>query len=216
MDALKTILLAGAGVFVATKAYELLVRPRLGTIAQLPGPTSGLSPFLGFFGRSEDLNFFYDLCTWREQFGPTLAIPAAFGAKALMVRPRRRSAYHRWPLTSAQTDDPRAIQHVTVAHVQNFGSLPVVARFLENALGRGLLIAVGSEHRRQRRILSPAFADAHVRALASMFRTLALVLAAQWDTETARGPAELDVHNWMTRYTCACVCAACALVLIPP
>jgi cytochrome P450 len=101
-----------------------------------------------------------------------------------------------------QTNDPRALHHITVTNVQKYALPALVRRLISNALGRGLLTAIGAEHRRQRRIFLPAFGDAHVRALAPSFRALAQVLAAKWEEATALGDVELDVHDWMTRFTC--------------
>ena len=40
-------------------------------------------------------------------------------------------------------------------------------------LGPGLLAATGSEHKKQRKLLSPAFSAAHVRGLAPVFYAIA-------------------------------------------
>jgi cytochrome P450 len=90
--------------------------------------------------------------------------------------------------------------------VQKYGQPTLVARFLRNALGRGLLTSEGSDHRHQRRVISPAFGDSHVRALTPTFRSLAQILARKWEEATAAGEVELDVHDWMTRFTCASPC----------
>ena len=40
-------------------------------------------------------------------------------------------------------------------------------------VGPGLLAAFGSEHRRQRKLLNPAFSAAHMRGLSPMFYNVA-------------------------------------------
>jgi hypothetical protein len=55
-------------------------------------------------------------------------------------------------------------------------------------------------------VISPAFGDSHVRALTPTFRSLAQILARKWEEATAAGEVELDVHDWMTRFTCASPC----------
>jgi cytochrome P450 len=103
----------------------------------------------------------------------------------------------------AQTRDPHALQYATVARADGFGQHWLIANYFRIAVGGGLITAEGAEHRRQRRVLAPAFGDAHVRALVPTFRMLAAGLLPKWTELTASGPVEADVYDWSNRYTSA-------------
>jgi cytochrome P450 len=100
-----------------------------------------------------------------------------------------------------QTRDPRALQYATVTRAEGWGPHWFIAKYFRNSFGKGLITALGPEHHKQRRVLSPAFGEAHVRALAPTFRALAAVVLPKWTEATAQGPMELDVYDWANRYT---------------
>ncbi|KAI0308388.1 hypothetical protein OF83DRAFT_1073473, partial [Amylostereum chailletii] len=66
-------------------------------------------------------------------------------------------------------------------------------------LGPGLLSKIGScaAHRKQRKILNPAFSVAHMRRLVPMFQSLTKELQNILRREVADGPREIDVLEWM-------------------
>jgi cytochrome P450 len=73
---------------------------------------------------------------------------------------------------------------------------------LENILGRGLLTAEGDMHKRQRKVLTPAFGTGYIREIVPIFiekaNHLVTILAAQLNSQTAEG---IEVFEVLSRCT---------------
>lgn len=69
-------------------------------------------------------------------------------------------------------------------------------------IGAGILTAEYDEHKRQRRILTPAFAVGHIRHITPHFWAKANQLADIWIPVVKNQPPEgIDVMTWMNRVT---------------
>lgn len=66
------------------------------------------------------------------------------------------------------TSDVRAVSHVIMDHL-TYDTLPSNERPLPHAIGSGLLVAHGEQHRIQRKAISPAFGSTQLRALTGIF-----------------------------------------------
>lgn len=74
--------------------------------------------------------------------------------------------------------------------------------FIKVMIGDGILTAEHEVHKRQRRILTPAFAVSHVRAITPHFWTKANQLAEKWELLCQTPPEEgIEVSNWTSRAT---------------
>lgn len=70
-------------------------------------------------------------------------------------------------------NDPEGIRHVTVTNATNYVRPKMMSRVLRPLLGRGIFLAEGTEWRRQRRMLSPAFTPHNVSLLLPHFTAAA-------------------------------------------
>jgi cytochrome P450 len=66
------------------------------------------------------------------------------------------------------TNDLRAIKHV-LAHTEDFHKWALPMRALQRTLGNGILLVEDADHRRQRRVLNPAFGPAQIRGMSGIF-----------------------------------------------
>jgi cytochrome P450 len=74
--------------------------------------------------------------------------------------------------------------------------------FIKIVFGDGILTAEHEEHKRQRRILNPAFAVYHIREITPHFWMKANQLVEAWKPVVANQPDEgIDVTTWMNRVT---------------
>jgi len=74
--------------------------------------------------------------------------------------------------------------------------------FLRIVIGDGLVVAEYEEHKRQRRILTPAFGVTHIRRITPHFWTKANQLVEVWKPLVESQPEEgIDVLKWMSRVT---------------
>ncbi len=87
--------------------------------------------------------------------------------------------------------DPAAVRRVMVENAANYLKHVNVSRLTRPIVGDGLLLAEGTEWRRQRRVLSPAFTPAHVERLVPHFTEAARGLVARVQDEPRVNLAQL-------------------------
>ncbi|EEB89388.1 hypothetical protein MPER_12516 [Moniliophthora perniciosa FA553] len=118
---------------------------------------------------------------WAAEYGSVFKIPTVFGGTKVVVC------------------DPRAIRDFYSKETFTYVGTPLAKAFIAKVFGRGLLWAEGESHRRQRKALTPAFSNAAIRRLTSVFYDSAYKLKTHWDTELLNHPKGLvmDVQNWM-------------------
>jgi cytochrome P450 len=99
------------------------------------------------------------------------------------------------PTTSA------TIQHI-LTNSKIYIKPELERKTLENILGKGLLTAEGELHKRQRKVLSPAFTTGYVRDIVPIFiekaHHLVDVLAEQLNSQRAEG---IEVFGVLSRCT---------------
>ncbi|KAG2039489.1 cytochrome P450 [Suillus americanus] len=96
--------------------------------------------------------------------------------------------------------DPRAIAHFYARETWTYVQTPLSLVLLERLIGRGLLWSAGEAHRRQRKALTPAFSNAAIRKLTSVFYDSAYKAKGAWDTaieSSTDADAVIEVQNWM-------------------
>lgn len=93
-------------------------------------------------------------------------------------------------------NDPELVKHVLM-HDREFVKTPAL-RFLKLVLGNGLLLSEGEFHRRQRRLMQPAFHPKRIRTYADLMVRLALGTCERW-----RDEQEVDIHAEMMQLTMA-------------
>ncbi|KAJ3534255.1 hypothetical protein NMY22_g7007 [Coprinellus aureogranulatus] len=95
--------------------------------------------------------------------------------------------------------DPKAIQYVLVKdqHIWEQSS----EFCLTNSLlwGMGLLATIGGHHRKQRKLLNPAFSTPHMRELTPLFYEVVQKLRKSIAQQVAQGAEEIEILSWMTR-----------------
>ncbi|KAG2140207.1 cytochrome P450 [Suillus bovinus] len=170
--------------FAALWAFVKFLRAlrwRLRT-TQLSGP-----PRTSFvYGVSHDLASSHDSAAiyehWATEYGITYMIPGVLGRTRVVLC------------------DPRAIAHFYARDSWTYVHTPLDLVLLETSIGRGLLWHQGEDHRRQRKALTPAFSNAAIRKLTSVFYDSAYKVKGKWDTviESSKdGEAVIEVQNWM-------------------
>ncbi|KAG2364259.1 cytochrome P450 [Suillus spraguei] len=170
--------------FVALWAFvkfSRALRWRLKT-TQLRGP-----PRTSFiYGVSHDLSSSQDYAAmyerWATEYGVAYMIPSVLGQSRIVLC------------------DPRAIAHFYARDTWTYVQMPLTTVIREALIGRGLLWAEGEAHRRQRKALTPAFSNAAIRKLTSVFYDSAYKVKGAWDVviESSKdSDAVIEVQNWM-------------------
>jgi cytochrome P450 len=73
------------------------------------------------------------------------------------------------------TADPVALNYI-LSHHDSFPKPELTRRFLTDLLGSGVLVAEGTAHRRQRRVLNPSFSPQSIRDVLPVFYDKAIEL----------------------------------------
>ncbi|KAI0816956.1 cytochrome P450 [Trametes gibbosa] len=176
MDPIQMLALGCALAFILIwLACKVFASP----FANIPGPPS--SSFLE--GNFRQLTDRLGSERWTKQlvgaYGPISKLTAPFG--------------HLW----LHVYDPRALYSITIKDQEIWEKR--MSSFNTLLLGPGLLTTEGSQHRKQRKMLTSAFSTAHLRNATPLFYETAHKLRDAIEGELREGPREIDVLQWMGR-----------------
>lgn len=121
---------------------------------------------------------------WMATYGKTFQYPVMFGVPSLV------------------TTDPRAMNHI-LTHSDEFRKAPEAKAAL-GLLGEGLVFAEGERHRKQRRIMNPAFGPGQLRSFTLIFNQKAREVRNIWLSQLNESQADVinvDVPYYMSRAT---------------
>ncbi|EIW77626.1 cytochrome P450 [Coniophora puteana RWD-64-598 SS2] len=119
---------------------------------------------------------------WEAEYGPGVyRIPFIFGKEKIILF------------------DARAVAHLFAMDNTVYTKTEQQRSLIRNLAGEGILWAEGDVHRRQRKVLSPAFTNAAIRALNPVFYTCSY--KNTWDSLTEKGGAMIAVQDWMNNIT---------------
>ncbi|GAA5971370.1 hypothetical protein JCM8115_003480 [Rhodotorula mucilaginosa] len=195
----------GTTAFVAYWVYRIFVAPLLSPLRVVPGPPSE-HPLWGNLRPLIDEDPGRAHADWAEKYGGAVRYRGLLGGDRLVLT------------------DPAALNHVLTAHTYDYAKPDEVRGDLAMVLGKGVVFAEGETHRRQRRLMNPAFAPSNLKAMTPGFFALAYQLRDIWtakisdgeidqrawkDEEAAathaasqeKGAAVIEVSDWLTRLT---------------
>ncbi|MBW0511379.1 hypothetical protein O181_051094 [Austropuccinia psidii MF-1] len=158
------------------------------TLAQLPGPPSSGFLFGNFLQVIRHESGFM-IQKWFAEYGPVMVFHGLFGAVSLT------------------TTDPKALNHILVHRSYDYPKPFEVQGELGRLLGRGILLAEGEHHKRQRKLISPTFSPAQLRSLAPLVFAVGQKLSAKWTEEISQVEDQpgarciIDVLPWLSRAT---------------
>ncbi|KIO26751.1 hypothetical protein M407DRAFT_197174 [Tulasnella calospora MUT 4182] len=177
------------GSFLAYKLAVLLklwfIDPQFSPLKDVPGPDSYENILLGDFRKIFDSPPSSVYKGLFDKYGHTISYRGVFLCRNLC------------------TKDPKAVAHV-LNHAYDFPKPPHIRSFLERMFGKGLLVAEGLDHKRQRKILNPCFGPAYIRELTPIFYDKAFELRDIWVRQIEEGrleSKEIDVFVWLARAT---------------
>ncbi|KAF9070864.1 cytochrome P450 [Rhodocollybia butyracea] len=172
-------------LIVAVFAFLLYRRFTRISISHIPGPEPE-SFILGNLPELFQSQAAVPDFKWQSKFGDIVRIKGAFGEDRLVV------------------SDPKAMQYIFQTAGYGFLKWPERTEISRVLMGRGLLWADGSIHKRQRKVMLPGFGAPESKSFVSIFRKVASELGAQWNDFLASSPdqtAEFNVAPWLSRAT---------------
>jgi cytochrome P450 len=114
--------------------------------------------------------------------------------------------YYRWLFNEPRVlvTNPKAIGEVLVQRNYEFIKPERLRKGLGRLLGVGILLAEGDEHKRQRKLLGPAFAFRHVKDLYPIFWNKAREMTSQMSAAIKGSPevsSVIEIREWASRAT---------------
>ncbi|KAF7432814.1 cytochrome P450-dit2 [Pleurotus ostreatus] len=147
---------------------------------ELPGPPrdSLITGNLSHVYSPEGIPWHFNMS---KKYGRVFRVHGLFGAEQLYV------------------SDPRALHHIVVKDQSVYEETSMFTEGNRLIFGDGLLSTGGDDHKRQRKLLNPAFSAAHLRQLVPIFYPITYQLRDVLDGLLQDGPQEIDMLNWMSR-----------------
>ncbi|KAG2121145.1 cytochrome P450 [Suillus cothurnatus] len=122
-------------------------------------------------------------------YGGAIKIHALFGEEWLFV------------------SDPRALHHILVKEQHIFEENDNFIFSNKLVFGDGLISTLGEQHRKQRKMLNPAFSISNMRELLPIIQTISHQLKSiLMSNLPTNHPVELDVLPWLSRSSLDCIC----------
>ncbi|PVG01568.1 cytochrome P450 [Serendipita vermifera] len=133
------------------KLLTTYIRPYFSELRQLPGPSGGS----WITGHVADLNRSQTdraecILEWSKQYGHVFAYKSLLNSNRLV------------------TTDPKALNHI-LANYMTYYKPEHLRLAVGQLIGEGLIFAEGSAHKRQRKVMNPAFSLGHIRELTDIF-----------------------------------------------
>ena len=119
---------------------------------------------------------------WEKQYGSVYAVPSTIGMSKVMLC------------------DPKAVAHFYQYETSRY-ERPEVGRIAVRAMvGRSVITSVKDSHKRQRKAMTPAFSNAAIRNVTSVFYDSAYKVVDAWSSilESTKDNV-IEVQSWMTR-----------------
>ncbi|KAL5117323.1 hypothetical protein ACEQ8H_004768 [Pleosporales sp. CAS-2024a] len=120
--------------------------------------------------------------------------------------PNQGVLYYRWMFNEPRVlvTNPKALAEVLVQRSYDFIKPERLRLSLARLLGVGVLVAEGDEHRRQRKLLMPAFTFRHVKDLYPIFWAKSLEMTSRMAAAIRSNPDAsnvIDMCEWSSRAT---------------
>ncbi|GBB90199.1 hypothetical protein RclHR1_17090003 [Rhizophagus clarus] len=147
---------------------------------KIPGPPSE-SLFLGNYKRlfTEENT----LLKWIQKYGNVLKYHGLFNQPILLV------------------SDTKIIQDITLNHVYDFIKPPHLSIDAIAMVGRGLVFSEGEDHKRQRKMMNPAFAHNNVKEMVPAFIRVSSILKGLIEDKVKLGESEINLTPYMSKAT---------------
>ncbi|KAM0789153.1 hypothetical protein ACM66B_000004 [Microbotryomycetes sp. NB124-2] len=152
--------------------YKVYIRQLWSPYRDLPGPESD-SWWAGNIHRILEEEPSVAHREWMQKYGGVVKYKLLFGNESLLVT------------------DGVALNHILNARAYDYPKPSQVRGELARILGRGVLFAEGEDHKRQRKVMNPAFAPSHLRDMLPTFFEYSHKLRDKW-LEVVNSPVQDD------------------------
>ncbi|KAJ3889400.1 cytochrome P450 [Lentinula edodes] len=173
------------GVYGLFLLAQYLYREATSPLNALPGPPNS-SWIYGNSNEIQDAETSVTQEKWVEEYGTTFAYKWFLGKRLYTL-------------------DTVALNHILMSGYDYQKPEALRNWILKNVVGSGILVQEEDEHRRQRKVMNPAFGLAQIRELTEIFVDESLHLRDIWLSQVGlgadNGAVRVDVQSWLSRMT---------------
>ncbi|KAK1235950.1 hypothetical protein PQX77_000817 [Marasmius sp. AFHP31] len=176
-------------IFAAAVGWVVQIVIRRAThyfhLKHIAGPSFG-SLFSGNFQETFNDRKATVINRWIDRYGKVFRTWAFFGDIELYVA------------------DLKGIGHVLKHDSVRYQKPEMVLFITKRLIGNGLFVIEGDAHRKQRKVMNPAFGPAEIRNLTGTFLEKSVELRDAWTAQLQKGDGskvEIDVLHWLSRMT---------------
>ncbi|KAG0328665.1 hypothetical protein BG000_000364 [Podila horticola] len=180
-------------LFTSYVFYKTYFQPTyLSPLRHIPGPpnVSKYNPYrLPFVGNFLDIvreDAGAPHRRWVEQYGGIVVYRGLFNSLRVIIA------------------DPKAISHVFSTNSYQYRKSDRAVRILSQVIGHGVLLAEGDAHKKQRKMLNPAFSHKHIKEMVPIMSRPAAALAKIWEgrvDSSEKQQTEFDITGDLGRAT---------------
>ncbi|KAI0672480.1 cytochrome P450 [Trametes maxima] len=176
------LLIATAG-WAVWKLWSILARPYTTALRNLPGPPSPSWIFGNMKAIQEEEESALQE-RWAAEYGPNITYRGFLNRDWL------------WTL------DTRALNHI-LTHSAEYRKPDETLRSVVRIVGEGVFFTEGEHHRKQRRVMNPAFGPSQIRELTSIFVDKSIELRDMWEGQIGaqNTPTRVDALKGLSMMT---------------
>ncbi|KAJ7718641.1 cytochrome P450 [Mycena metata] len=126
------------------------------------------------------------------------------GLEERYVKEYGRTFKYHWLFGKASlyTTDAKAVHHF-LSNTEIYQKSPSLRFSLSRVVGPGVLVMEGDAHKKQRKIMNPAFGAPQIRELTEIFVEKSIQLRNIWAAQATRdgGTARVEIVSWLSKAT---------------
>ncbi|RIA87211.1 cytochrome P450 [Glomus cerebriforme] len=162
-------------------AYKIYIWPYyISPLRKIPGPPSE-NLFYGHIRTIMTEESSEPQLRWVKQYGNIVKFHGMFNEPNILVA------------------DPKIIQEITVNQVYDYVKAPSASATA--VFGRGLLFAEGDDHKRQRKMMNPAFTYSNIKEMVPTFTRISLILKDLIEDKIKLGESEIILTPYVSKAT---------------
>ncbi|RIA79007.1 cytochrome P450, partial [Glomus cerebriforme] len=167
--------------FIGWITYKIYIWPYyISPLRKIPGPPSE-NPFYGHIKTIMTEESGEPQLRWIKQYGNIVKLYGLFNEPNILVA------------------DPKIIQEISVNHTYDYIKPPSVSAVA--IAGRGLVFAEGDDHKRQRKMMNPAFAHSNIKEMIPTFIRVALILKGLIEDKVNLGESNINLTPYLSKAT---------------
>ncbi|RIA97841.1 cytochrome P450 [Glomus cerebriforme] len=161
--------------------YKIYIWPcYISPLRKIPGPPSE-NPFYGNLKTLLKEESGEPQLRWVKQYGNIVKFHGIFNTPTLFIA------------------DPKILQEININQSYDYIKPPSVSAVA--VVGRGLVFAEGDDHKRQRKMMSPAFTHSNVKEMVPAFTRIALILKGLIEDKVNQGESNINLTPYVSKTT---------------